>query len=52
MTLLWLKNYDTEAILAGRFNLDEKTVRLWTEYYAECLAIHGKDKIKLPDEWG
>ena len=53
MTLLWMKNYETEAILSGRFNLDEKTVRLWLEYYAECLVIVvGKDKIKLPYEWG
>ena len=44
LTLLWLKNYDTEGILAGRFNLDEKTIRLWCEYYSECLDIIGKKR--------
>ena len=52
MTLKWLKNYDTEAVLAGRFNLDEKTIRLWCEYYSECLHIIGQEKIQLPRQWG
>jgi hypothetical protein len=52
LTLAWFKNNDTEAILAGRFNLDEKTIRTWTEYYAECMAILCGDKIKLPNVWG
>lgn len=38
MTLTWFKNYDTVAILAGRFNLlDKKLIPLWCEYYMECL---------------
>ena len=52
LCLSWLKNYDTEAILAGRWKLDDDTVRLWTNYYAECLQIMCDNKIKLPDEWG
>jgi hypothetical protein len=52
MTLSWLKNYDTEARLAGRFNLDMKTIRLWCEYYSECLDIMGGEKIALPSQWG
>jgi hypothetical protein len=51
LCLSWLKNYDTESILAGRWNLDEKTIRLWVEYYAECLSIICEGKIQLPDEW-
>jgi hypothetical protein len=52
LALNWLKNYDTEAVLAGRFNLDEKTIRLWCEYYTECLEIICQQKIKLPRQWG
>jgi hypothetical protein len=52
MTLSWFKNYDTEAILAGRFNLDEKTIRLWCAYYTECLDELCEERIKLPGDWG
>jgi hypothetical protein len=51
LCLSWLKNYDTEAILAGRWQLEDDTVRLWTGHYAECLQILGEKKIKLPVEW-
>ena len=52
LCLSWLKDYATESILAGRWNLDEKTIRLWTEYYGECLQILCEGKVKLPDDWG
>jgi hypothetical protein len=52
LTLSWLKNYDTEAVLAGHWNLDEKTIRLWTDYYSEVLNDLSQEKIKLPDDWG
>ena len=54
MTLHWLKCYPTEAELAGDFNLDEKTIRLWTSHYSECIQLLKPAFIVFPtdDEWG
>jgi hypothetical protein len=51
MCLYWFKNYDTESVLAVRFDLGEETVRLWLWYYAEAIALLKENKIKMPDHF-
>ena len=51
MCLYWLKNYDTESVLAVRFDLGEETVRLWVWYYAEAIAMLKEEMIALPDHF-
>jgi hypothetical protein len=51
MCLYWLKNYDTESVLAVRFDLGEETVRLWLWYYAEAVAMLKDRKIAMPDHF-
>ena len=51
MFLFWLKTYPTEAVLAVRYNLPEKDVRLWCWYYAECLKVLSETLIVMPDQF-
>ncbi len=51
MLLFFYKVYDTEAVLAVRFDIDEDTVRLWLWYYAEALAILKDEVIFMPDSF-
>lgn len=51
MCLYWLKNYDTESALLVEYDLDEKDVRLWLWYYAECLEVLSGVKIVLPQRF-
>lgn len=48
LCLYWLKNYPTESVMAVKFNMDEKRIRVWLWYYVECLSELGGELIKLP----
>lgn len=46
----WLKNYDTEMVLAVRFGMSEKEIRRWLWFYAECLKELSTALIRLIPE--
>jgi hypothetical protein len=47
MCMNWLKLYDTEHVLAGRWELHEETVRNKVKKYAKLIANLSSDKIKF-----
>lgn len=47
MTLHWLKTYTTEPILAGLFELNERTVRKFIWQYASALQSLKSRKVRL-----
>jgi hypothetical protein len=51
MALNWLKTYDTETILAGRWKLDEDTARKWVWYYIKKIYALKGFKI-VWGKWG
>lgn len=47
MTLNWLKLYDTEHVLSGRWGLHEETIRQKVKKYASMIAALHKTKIRF-----
>ena len=46
ITLVWLKTYVTEMVLAGMFQLNENTVRKWIWKYAGFLQSLKETKVQ------
>ena len=46
ITLVWLKTYVTELVLAGMFKLNENTVRKWTWKYTALLTSLKASKVR------
>ena len=46
ITLVWLKTYVTEMVLAGMFQLNENTVRKWIWKYAGFLKSLKESKVQ------
>jgi hypothetical protein len=51
MTLNWLKTYDTESNLAGRWKMHEDTIRQWIWFYVNKIGGLVGEKIKW-GSWG
>ena len=51
LCLNWLKCYDKESVLAVRYDLSEKELRLWLWYYAECLSFLSQSLISMPESF-
>ena len=47
ITLVWLKTYVTEMVLAGMFQLNENTVRKWIWKYAGILKLLRQSKVQF-----
>jgi hypothetical protein len=45
MTINWLKLYNTEHVLAGRWKLREETIRNHVQKYTECIQMLKEMKI-------
>lgn len=51
MSLLYMKVYPTEEVLAMRFNIHEQTARKWARFYVEKIAALKGSKITWPNDW-
>jgi hypothetical protein len=47
LALCWMKTYNTEPVLAGIFNANEKTARNWLWTYAGAIQALKHQKVRL-----
>ena len=51
LCLYWLKNYPTESVMAVKFGIDEKKIRVWLWYYVDCLSDLERQLVTLPQHF-
>ena len=49
--MYYLKAYDTECLMASRFNLSEETVRKWVWFYIDNIQALMPTKVSWPEEF-
>ena len=47
LTMCWMKNYVTERVLAGMFEMTEKTIRKWIWKYAKMIQSLKAAKVSV-----